>query len=177
MKLLLIVCCFMFLVSLGLSFSYSNTEQDRFASVLIISNLQMHSQRIGKIAPKAVAGNVEAFKQLQESVQEMNSGLKMLAHGGDFQGLRSAPLSDMQKRTLDYATKTWASSNNAASIILAMKPELVSLSTSQQEMMKLTPILVKLATQIQTLQVQGGGSAPVGTPSRATTTPFTIVAT
>ncbi len=158
MKLLLIVCCFMFLVSLGLSFSYSNAEQDRFASVLIISNLQMHSQRTGKIAPKAVVGNLEAFKQLQESVQEMNSGLKILAHGGDYQGLRSAPLSDTQKRTLDYATKTWASSNNAAGIILAMKPELISLSTSRQAMTKLTPILEALATQIQTLQVQGGGS-------------------
>ena len=158
LKLLLIAGFFMFLLSLGFSFLYSNTEQDRFGSTLITSNLLMHSQRIAKAAPKAVAGNAEAFKQLQESVHEMNGGLKMLARGGDYLGLHSEPLTDTQKHTLNSAERTWAGSNGAASIILALKPELISFGTSQQEMTKLTPALEELAIKIQTLQVQGGGT-------------------
>src|SRR5471030_17422 len=56
----------------------------------IASDALMHSQRIGKAAPNAVAGNAEAFRELEESRNELNKDLQLMASGGHYQGRISA---------------------------------------------------------------------------------------
>lgn len=52
----------------------------------IAGDALMHSQRIGKAAPNAVQGNVEAFNQLDDSRKQFNDDLRILMEGGIYQG-------------------------------------------------------------------------------------------
>jgi twitching motility protein PilJ len=57
------------------------------AQVQIAGDILMHSQRAGKAAPNALAGNPDSFTQLAESRTEVNRDLQLLARGGDVGGV------------------------------------------------------------------------------------------
>lgn len=121
----------------------------------IASEALMHSQRIGKATPNALQGKVEAFTQLQESLKQFNAALRVLQKGGDYNGRAIDPPQASLKVLLNEVEKVWASSNNAANIVLSMKPELTGYGVTMSRMKSLAPELEELTTQINTLKLNG----------------------
>jgi twitching motility protein PilJ len=144
-------------VSLVLSifFVYKNADISALMSTQtqIASNVLMHSQRIGKATPNAVQGKVEAFKQLQESLKEFNSNLKVLTNGGDFNGRYIDEPKDDMRPMLKEVSNVWKSSNEASAVVLGLKNELTGFSSVLQSMKALTPLLYESTEQISTSKI------------------------
>src|SRR6185312_3682921 len=85
-RILLIAFTAIFLLAIGFAVLNANYSTLVSTQTQIAGDALMHSQRIGKAAPNAVQGNVEAFGQLQDSRKEFNSDLKILTEGGSYQG-------------------------------------------------------------------------------------------
>ena len=125
----------------------------------IASDALMHSQRVGKAAPNAVQGNAEAFRQLDESRNELNRDLLLMARGGDYQGRDiGAPRAALAPLVAD-ARKKWGSSDKAAHTILRMKAELSEFDKILQQLNALSPALLAQSEEIAALKVQRGASA------------------
>jgi twitching motility protein PilJ len=124
----------------------------------IAGDALMHSQRIGKAAPNALQGNLEAFKQLEESRKEFNRDLTVLAKGGDYQGREIAAPSEQMAAVLGETQKVWANSDKAADTILKLKKELTGFGATLQKLNTLSPVLLELTEQIATLKAQGGAT-------------------
>ncbi len=144
----------MFLVALNTHLSTINVSRTQIAGHAL-----MHSQRVGKAAPNAIQGNLEAFKQLEDSRQQLNNDLKVLAEGGVYQG-RDIPaaegeLAAMLKETADL----WAASNQSAATILRFREQLSGFGATLQELNETTPVLLELSEQIATLKAQANASA------------------
>jgi len=137
-----------------------NTNHSTLASTQtqIAGDALMHSQRIGKAAPNAIQGNLEAFKQLEESRKEFNRDLTVLSKGGEYQGREIAPPSDEVAVMLTETQKVWGNSDKAADTILKLKKELTGFGTTLQKLNTLSPVLLELTEQIATLKAQGGAS-------------------
>jgi twitching motility protein PilJ len=118
----------------------------------------MHSQRIGKAAPNAIQGNLEAFKQLDDSRKEFNRDLNVLLKGGDYQGREIAAPNGHMETLLNDTQKIWTNSDKAADTILKLKKELTGFGTTLQKLNALSPVLLELTEQIATLKAQGGAS-------------------
>jgi twitching motility protein PilJ len=145
----------------GAVFVYLNASQSALVStqVQIAGDVLMHSQRIGKAAPNAIQGNVEAFKQLEDSRKEINSDLKILLEGGNYQGRDVRSASSSLTPVLNDTIKIWQSSNKASETILNRRKELTGFGQTLRKLNTLSPVLLELTEQISTLKVQGGGSA------------------
>jgi len=124
----------------------------------IAGDALMHSQRIGKAAPNAIQGNLEAFKQLEESRKEFIRDLTVLSKGGDYQGREISQPSDEMAGMLNESQKVWANSDKAAETILKLKKELTGFGATLQKLNTLSPLLLELTEQIATLKAQGGAS-------------------
>ncbi|MBC3861420.1 type IV pili methyl-accepting chemotaxis transducer N-terminal domain-containing protein [Undibacterium jejuense] len=142
-------------------FVWLNASQSALVStqVQISGDMLMHSQRIGKAAPNAIQGNVEAFKQLEDSRKEINSDLEILLKGGNYQGRNVDKANSALEAVLLDTSKTWQNSNKAAETILSRRKELTGFGQTLQKLNSLSPALLELTEQISTLKVQGGGSA------------------
>ena len=124
----------------------------------IAGDALMHSQRIGKAAPNAIQGNLEAFKQLEESRKEFNRDLTVLSRGGEYQGREIDQPSDEMAAMLNDTQKVWSNSDKAADTILKLKKELTGFGTTLQKLNTLSPVLLELTEQIATLKAQGGAT-------------------
>ncbi len=122
----------------------------------IAGDALMHSQRIGKAAPNAIQGNLEAFKQLEESRKEFNRDLTVLSKGGDYQGREIAPPSAQMAAMLRDTQKVGANSEKAADMILKLKKELTGFGATLQKLNEHSPRLLDLTEQISTLKAQSG---------------------
>jgi twitching motility protein PilJ len=141
-------------------FVFVNTNYSTLASTRtqIAGDALMHSQRIGKAAPNAIQGNLEAFKQLEESRKEFNRDLDVLSKGGFYQGREIEPPSEEMAALLDETGKVWGNTDKAGDVILKLKKELTGFGTTLQELNTLSPVLLELTEQIATLKAQGGAS-------------------
>ena len=125
---------------LGVLFVYLNSNHSTLASTQtqIAGDALMHSQRIGKATPNAIQGNLEAFKQLDESRKELTKDLKVLSNGGNYQGTEiSAP---------------------SAKLNDILKNELAGFGATLQKLNTLSPVLLELTEQIATLKAQSQAS-------------------
>ena len=129
------------------------------AQTQIASDALMHSQRIGKAAPNAVQGNVDAFKQLEESRTLLTRDLNLLSRGGSFAGNTIPAAPGSKNKALAAVRTKWVSSDNAAGTILTMKPELTSFEITFKQLDVLSPELLALSEELLNQKVQGGGSA------------------
>jgi twitching motility protein PilJ len=144
----------------GVAGVYLNSSHSILSSTKtqIAGDALMHSQRIGKAAPNAIQGNLEAFKQLDDSRKEFNRDLNVLLKGGDYQGREiDAPSAQMQAPLTD-TQKVWINSDKAADTILKLKKELTGFGATLQKLNGLSPVLLELTEQIATLKAQGGAS-------------------
>ena len=118
----------------------------------------MHSQRIGKATPNAIQGNVEAFKQLEDSRKELNADLEALAKGGQVQGREVQALQSDLLVLLNESRKLWANSDKAAGTILKMRPQLTGFGATLKKLNEISPTLLELTEQIVALKAQSGAS-------------------
>jgi twitching motility protein PilJ len=145
---------------LGAVFVWLNSNQSILASTQtqIAGDALMHSQRIGKAAPNAIQGNLEAFKQLEESRKELNNDLTVLSKGGDYQGRQIDEPSAQMGVLLKDTQKVWSESDKAADTILKLKKELTGFGATLEKLNELSPVLLELTEQIATLKAQGGAT-------------------
>ena len=129
------------------------------AQTQIASDALMHSQRIGKAAPNAVQGNVDAFAQLQESREQLGRDLNLLSRGGRFGGNTIPAAPGSMNRELAQVRAKWVSSDNAAGTILKMKPELTGFGQIFRQLDTLSPQLLSMTDDLLSHKVQSGGSA------------------
>jgi twitching motility protein PilJ len=125
----------------------------------IASDALMHSQRIGKAAPNAVQGNMEASRQLEESRNEMNRALNVLSDGGRYanRSVGSAPTSVLTE--LQEARKRWAASDKAAGTIVRHRLDLGGLDETLTKLNAMSPDLLALSEDIIATKAKQGASA------------------
>ncbi|TAK90679.1 MAG: methyl-accepting chemotaxis protein [Burkholderiaceae bacterium] len=119
----------------------------------------MHSQRLAKAVPTAVQGNVEAFKQLRDSLQRINDNVKVLSAGGDYEGRSVRPSSAAIQPFLDKLAKQWKVTDESAKVVLQQEKILTSFGTTLTQLNDANPLLLELTDQITALKLQGGASA------------------
>ncbi len=154
----LVACTLLFIAGISFVLFGANKSQKAFSPALITSHVQTHAQRVAKVTPGAMAGKPEAFEQLQQSRNEINQGLMVLAHGMDYLGSSVAAPTPAQAALLVTIKKTWARSHAASSTILSMKDELIALSKIQNDMAELTDTIEELTLALQKRMVQEGAS-------------------
>ncbi|MBI1889968.1 MAG: type IV pili methyl-accepting chemotaxis transducer N-terminal domain-containing protein [Burkholderiales bacterium] len=145
---------------LAIVFVFANARSSSIAATQtqIAAEMLMHSQRIGKAAPNAIQGNDEAFKQLQDSRNELQSDLNTLYSGGIYKGTKIGAPNTFMKRILDDTQRAWENSERSASTILKLQKELMGFGKTLKELNAKTPDMLELADQISTLKVQTGAS-------------------
>ncbi|CAN7564403.1 methyl-accepting chemotaxis protein [Pseudoduganella sp. LjRoot289] len=129
------------------------------AQTQIASDALMHSQRIGKAAPNAVQGNVEAFRQLEDSRKELNQDIKLMQSGGDYHGRTIGSPGESLASAVAAARKVWSAADRSADTILRLKPELTGLEKTLRQLDRLSPDLLEQTETIAALKLLRGGSA------------------
>jgi twitching motility protein PilJ len=129
------------------------------AQTQIASDALMHSQRIGKAAPNAIQGNPAAFAQLDESRLALSGDLTLLARGGAFAKQFIPASSGRMATLLAEARSKWVYSDNAASTILKMKPELSGFQKTIRQLDTLPTELLALTEELLEQKVRSGGGA------------------
>lgn len=129
------------------------------AQVQVASDLLMHSQRIGKAAPNALAGNPDSFNQLAESRAEVNRDLRLLTQGGDVGAVDVPGASGRQSALLARVRATWTASELGAANILQMKPALVAFDRSVRQLDALASEMLVLTEDLMAQNVERGASA------------------
>ena len=124
----------------------------------IASDALMHSQRIGKAAPNAIQGNLEAFAQLEESRVALNYDLNLMEKGGTFGGASVPSAPSSMKKMLGAARTKWVSTDNAAGTILKMKPELTGFEKILRQLDVLSPELLSMTEELLNQKVQKGAT-------------------
>jgi len=119
----------------------------------------VHSQRIGKAAPNAVQGNAEAFRQLEESRNELNRDFALMIDGGSYQGRSVGNAAPDQLTAAREARQRWSASDKAAGTILSLRADLTGMDTTLRKLNAMSPDLLALSEEIAALKLQRGGSA------------------
>jgi twitching motility protein PilJ len=129
------------------------------AQTQVASDALMHSQRIGKAAPNALQGNLESFKQLDESRAALTNDLVLLIRGGPY-GKRMIPAAPLTMNLLlTAARKKWSLSDNAANNILNLKPEIIGFDATLKKLDAMSPDLLAMAEDLSTQKLARGGTA------------------
>ncbi|MDB5953286.1 MAG: chemotaxis protein, partial [Massilia sp.] len=158
LRILLVTFAAGILVTIVALWQNSSANVIASAQTQIASDALMHSQRVGKAAPNAIQGSLDAFTQLDESRIALTGDLNLLSRGGDFAGRHiPAPSAGMAKALAEARAK-WVSSDNAAGTILKMKTELTGFKTTLKQLDTLSPELLSMTDELLTQKVARGGS-------------------
>lgn len=150
------------LVFVGLNIRSSSNSSTQ---TQVAADALMHSQRIGKAAPNAVQGNMEAFRLLEESRTELSNDLKLMAEGGDYHGRGMSGASGAMgmggglAADVADASKKWAASDKAAGTILRLKSDLSGFGKTLQQLDAMSPALLAQVEELAELKVTRGGNA------------------
>ena len=141
------------LASLVLGFlvvAFDMTTANRITkNIEVAGDSLMHSQRLARSAPNALAGNPTAFGQLKDSHARLNENLQALVEST---GSGVVPmLSKVQER--------WAATDKAATAISGDEKVLLSLGATLSKLNAVNPTLLDLTEQIAALKLQGGANA------------------
>jgi twitching motility protein PilJ len=145
----------------GVLFVALNTinSASRSTRTQVASDALMHSQRIGKAAPNAVQGSAEAFRQLDQSRNELNRDFALMVDGGSYQGRDIGATRSGLAPLVAAARKQWAASDKAAGTILQLKADLSGVDQTLRTINAMAPELLAKAEDISNFKVQHGGSA------------------
>ncbi|MGX4642028.1 methyl-accepting chemotaxis protein [Massilia sp. SYSU DXS3249] len=129
------------------------------AQVQVAGDVLMHSQRVGKAAPNALAGSADSFTQLAESRTEVNRDLQLLGKGGELGGIQVPAASGRQNALLGRVRATWAASDQGAANILKMQPALTAFDKSVRQLDSLASEMLVLTEDLMAQNVERGASA------------------
>ena len=129
------------------------------AQIQVASEIQLHSQRVGKAAPNALAGNVDSFTQLAESRNEVNRELRLLSQGGSVGTVTVPGASGRQGALLGRVRATWTASELGSANILQMKGALIGFDKSVRQLDALATEMLVLTEDLMAQNVERGASA------------------
>jgi twitching motility protein PilJ len=140
---------------------FKDNREATYGTVYVSTSLQMRmlTQRIAKAAQTGLIGSPEAFKQLQQSRDEFNTALKLLAQGGQTQDVFLPPTSETVKPQLDALNKEWDKTDRSVQLVLTQSKNLIGLATAVRQINANNPLLLDLAEQIQALKLQSQAPA------------------
>ena len=73
----------------------------------IVSNIQIHGQRLTKLSQQTISGKERAFEQLQHSRDELDNYITLLSQGGAYQNMHLSPLNGQSASHLSRYSKSW----------------------------------------------------------------------
>ena len=140
---------------LGLAFLWLDARQtgDTARWTQWLGDALTHSQRLAKAAPNAIAGNSDAFRQLDESRQAVNRSLRQLA---DANVVAPAGADAPNAAVL---LDGWRPSDQAAAALLGQRVLLTALADFRQQVAKTNPQLLAATQVVATNRLQAGASA------------------
>ncbi|MDQ3446973.1 MAG: methyl-accepting chemotaxis protein, partial [Pseudomonadota bacterium] len=148
-----------FLVLFVLVLSIDNRAATNGAmQIEIVGDTLMHTQRLAKAAPNAVAGNRVAFTEVKESRDAIDSNLNALMKGDANRDL-TASSSDAIVPELEKLSANWRASQSAASVILGNEKILLAFGDVIKKINDASPRLQQLTEEIMALKLQVGAPA------------------
>jgi len=162
---LLVICLLLFILVLSID---NRAATNGAMQIEIVGDTLMHTQRLAKAAPNAVAGNRVAFTEVRESRDAIAGNLKALAEGDANRDL-TASSSDAIVPELDKLAANWRASESAASVILGNEKILLAFGDVIKKINEASPRLQQLTEEIMALKLQ------VGAPSREIATAGQLV--
>ena len=143
-------------VGLGLVIAYYVYLANQLTNgVAVTGDALMHSQRLAKAVPNAIAGNPIAFAQLKESRDKVDVNLRSLS--GEGANAVSTPGSITP---LLSAVKTeWDKTRKNSTVVIDQQANLLQLGNSIRAINANNPQLLELAEQISALKLQSNAGA------------------
>ena len=140
---------------LGLAFLWLDARQtaDTARWTQWLGDALTHSQRLAKAAPNAIAGNTDAFRQLDESRQAVNRSLRQLADVGV-----AAPVG-ADAPNAAALLDGWRPSDQAAAALLGQQALLTALADFRLQVARTNPQLLAATQVVATNRLQAGASA------------------
>jgi twitching motility protein PilJ len=129
------------------------------AQIQVAGDILVHTQRVGKAAPNALAGRADSFVQLDESRAEVDRSMRLLAKGGDVGDVGIPGASGRQGAQLARVRNAWSASEQGAASILEMKPALIAFDKSVRQLDALASEMLTLTEDLMAQNVERGASA------------------
>ncbi len=120
------------------------------AGVAVTGDALMHSQRLAKAVPNAIAGNPAAFKQLQESRDKVIANLDALSGQGDNAMKTPGSIEPL----LASVKEEWEKTRKNSTVVIDQQANLLQLGNSIRAINANNPQLLELAEQISALKLQ-----------------------
>ena len=134
----------------GVVIYYVYLSNQLSTGVAITGDALMHSQRLAKAVPNAIAGNPAAFKQLAESRDKVSVNLDLLSGIGP--GSVSTP--SAVEPLLAAVKEDWKKTLKNSTVVIDQQANLLQLGSSIRAINANNPQLLELAEQISALKLQ-----------------------
>ncbi len=144
-------------VLLGSVYMDNRIANNAAAQIEISGDMLMHSQRLGKAAPVALLGNMQAFTQLRQSKEALAEDLQALQAGSDDKHVRAT--TGAAQPLLETAIGSWKRSEKSAADVLAQQAVLTTIGQTLQVFNASNPELLEAAEQVAALKLQSGANA------------------
>ena len=142
---------------LGSVYMDNRIANNAAAQIEVSGDMLMHSQRLGKAAPVALLGNVQAFTQLRQSKEALAEDLQALLAGSAEKQVRAT--TGAAQPLLETAISSWKRSEKSAADVLAQQPVLTTIGQTLQVFNASNPELLEAAEQVAALKLQSGSNA------------------
>lgn len=142
---------------LGSVYMDNRIANNAAAQIEISGDMLMHSQRLGKAAPVALLGNVQAFTQLRQSREALAEDLQALLAGSADKQVRAT--TGAAQALLETAISSWKRSEKSAADVLAQQPVLTTIGQTLQVFNASNPELLEAAEQVAALKLQSGANS------------------
>ncbi len=154
--ILMAVC----LVAIAFAVFQDRRESGNSTGYVVLSgDALMHTQRVAKATPQAVQGNPQAFFQLLESRDLLDSILRTLADGGVVDKVDVSATVGEVRPVLDQTVAEWQKSQKNASTILKEQANLTKLGQAIRTINTANPAMLETAEQISALKLQNNAPA------------------
>jgi twitching motility protein PilJ len=127
------------------------------AQIEITGDTLMHTQRLARSAPYAVAGSRQAFEDLRDSRDRIDANLDALANGDRNRSL--SPASAGIQPAITRLTERWKASQAAASTIAAQEKALQQFGEVVRRINQTSPKLLQLTEEIAALKLEKGAGS------------------
>ena len=134
-----------------------NASQDAKASVLV-TKVQVQSQRLSKEANDAAGGNIDAFKSLEATRNSIDDLLNKLKKGDNDTGMQGYGNSALTKEIGDL-DRAWAPLNTNATKILDSKEQVLNTAAVAADFNGKMPVLNSRMDEVVKILTEKNGSA------------------
>ncbi|MGH6611342.1 MAG: methyl-accepting chemotaxis protein [Burkholderiaceae bacterium] len=168
-QVLLLLGGFFLFVFIAILFFDNRLAANGAKQIEIVGDMLMHTQRLAKAAPNAVAGNRSAFAEVKESRDAIASNLEALINGDPARNL-SPSSGEGTQPALSKLMDNWRASESAASVIMANEKILLAFGDVIKKINDASPRLQQLTEEITSLKLQSGApSREIATASQLVT--------